>query len=401
MSHTSIKTAADLRQFVADLAGAPWIGFDTEFVSEHTYRPVLCLLQVVVDGQLAVIDCLSAGDLTPFWEAVSSPGHETIVHAGRGEVGFCLDAVDRPPAGLVDVQLAAALVGNEYPAGYGNLLTRFLGRKPKKGETRTDWRRRPLTAAQLEYALEDVRHLPDLRQAIGERLAATGREAWFTTEMVAWLADVLDSRSRPRWRRVSGISGLGQRELAIVREVWQWREEEAARRNWPPKRVLRDDLIVELAKRRSADPKKIADLRGMERGDLKRSLPELAGAIERALADPLAETLTPGRRDSSPQLTMIGQFLSSALTSLCRAEQVAASLVGTAEDVRALINYRLFGETDREGQPPALTLGWRADLVGHLLDDLLTGKTAIRIARPTSEQPLAFEPWPAGGANSA
>lgn len=398
MSHQFITTEPELSRFCASLRDAPWIGFDTEFVSEHTYRPVLCLLQVIGPGQLAIVDCLAVGNLLPFWELIAAPGHETIVHAGRGEVGFCLDAVGRPPEGLFDVQLAAALVATEYPAGYGNLLQRFLGRTPRKGETRTDWRRRPLSAAQLDYALEDVRHLPDLREAIGRQLAERGRTAWFETEMRSWLDEVEASRQRPRWRKVSGISGLGARELSIVREVWHWREDEAARRDWPPKRVLRDDLIVELARRRSADPKQITAVRGMERGDLRRFLPELSRRVEQALAAPLDELRGGPRRDASPQLNMIAQFLASALTSCCRAQQVAASLVGTAEDVRELINFRLFDETARDGQPPVLTQGWRAELVGQLLDDLLSGRVAIRIADPGGEQPLSFERWNSGPA---
>src|SRR5690606_7288273 len=129
--------------------------------------------------------------------------------------------------------------------------------------------------------------------------------------------------------------------LAILRELWYWREEEARRRNLPPKRVLRDDLLVELAKRGTADPKRIAAVRGLERGDLQRHLPKIAACIERALALPESQYPRHLRGSSLSQLTLIGQFLSTALGSICRTKQVAPSLVGTAQDVRELIAYRL------------------------------------------------------------
>ena len=132
VQHHDITTDEQLRQYCRKLAHAKTIAFDTEFVSEHTYRPVLCLIQVDADGELAAIDTMTVGDVTPFWEAIAAPGHETIVHAGRSEVEFCLLAIDRRPAQLLDVQLAAGLAGAEYPAGLGTLISKFLGRTPPK-----------------------------------------------------------------------------------------------------------------------------------------------------------------------------------------------------------------------------------------------------------------------------
>ncbi|HEV7225658.1 MAG TPA: HRDC domain-containing protein, partial [Pirellulales bacterium] len=163
------------------------------------------------------------------------------------------------------------------------------------------------------------------------------------------------------------------------------------RRDCPVRRVLRDDLIVELAKRRSADPKQIRAVRGMERGDLQRHVPAISKAIAESLQVPDEKCPETVRRDSSPQLAMLGQFLSSALSSICRAAEVAPSLVGTPNDVRDLIAYQLGEYESSDGEKPALAEGWRAKVVGQLLDDLLDGKVSIRIRDPRSEQPLAFE----------
>ena len=156
--------------------------------------------------------------------------------------------------------------------------------------------------------------------------------------------------------------------------------------------MLRDDLIIELAKRRSADPKQIRAVRGMERGDLQRAIPQLAEAVERALAVPDDQCPQPMQRDGPSQLTVLGQFLSSALGSICRSAELAPSIVGTASDVRDLVAYRLgLAEGNGDAEPPLLGRGWRAEVVGRLIDDLLEGKLAIRIRDPRADEPLGFE----------
>lgn len=389
MSYQHITSSGQFSEFVGQLAGVDTIAFDTEFVSEDTYRSDLCLIQVAAAGQLAVIDPLAVGDVAPFWEAISTGHHETIVHSGREELVFCLNATGRRPTRLFDIQIAAGLIGYEYPAGYGALLAKVLGERPQKGETRTDWRRRPLSRQQIEYALDDVRYLPAMRDRLTERLQAMGRLDWMQAEMAAWQNEVDTARSAERWRRVSGTNGLSARSLAIVRELWRWRDAEAARRDSPVRRVLRDDLIVELAKRRSADPRQIRAVRGMERGDLQRLLPKIADHIATALELPEEELPRTERRETPNQLNLLGQFLSSALTSICRSAEIAPSIVGTASDVRDLIAFRL-GYGDAE--PPVLARGWRAEVVGQLIDDLLAGRKSIRVADPKSDHPLVFEP---------
>lgn len=390
MAQQTITSDRDLRSFCDWLTGLPSIAFDTEFVSEDTYRPELCLIQVAADDRLVVIDPYEVSDTGCFWEALAQPGHETIVHAGREEISFCLEAVGKTPNNLFDVQLAAGLVGYEYPAGYSSLIGKLLGKTLHKRETRTDWRRRPLSAGQIDYALDDVRDLRALRDRLSERLAELDRRSWLEAETQTWLDDVSSARLRERWRKVTGSSNLSSRDLALVREIWRWREQEAQRRNCPVRRILRDDLIVELAKRRAAEPRQIKAVRGMERGDLQRLLPSLNDAIRKGLSVPDDECPKALRRESNPQLNMIAQFLASALSSLCRSAQVATSIVGTAQDVRDFIGYRL-GEND-DAELPILATGWREEVVGNLLDELLHGKVSIRIKDPRSDRPLAFEP---------
>jgi len=390
VQYHSITTASQLEEYCRGLARANSVAFDTEFVSEHTYRPVLCLVQVAAAGEMAAIDAVALQDLTPFWEAIVTGEHETIVHAGRSEMEFCLRAFGRWPARLFDVQIAAGLVGLEYPAGYNTIVAKLLGQKAHKHETRTDWRHRPLTARQIEYAMDDVRHLPALRDRLHQELEALGRLAWFHDEMAAWKAEVEEAQSKDRWRRVSGISGLDARTLAIVRELFLWRESEADRRNKPVRRVLRDDLIVEIARRQTADAKHILGIRGLDRGDLRRHVAQIAACVERGLAMPEPECPAHVRGEQTTKMSVLGQFLFAALGSICREARLAPNLVGGPNDIRDLILYRLSeGTSDR--RPPKLAQGWRAEFVGRLFDDLLAGNKAIRIGDPASDHPLVFE----------
>lgn len=387
-----VTTESQLGALVDRLAAHSHVAFDTEFVSEHTYRSQLCLIQVAAPDTLAVIDTLKVRELDPFWRLLTEPGRTTVVHAGREEMGFILQAIKARPSSLFDVQVAAGLVDHDYPAGYASIVRRFLNLPTNKGETRTDWRQRPLTPAQLEYALDDVRHLEKLWRKLEDKLTSSGRTAWMQDEMQSWQAEVEESFIRKRWRRVSGLSGLSRRELAMARELWHWRDSVAESRDMPPKRVLRDDLLVELCKRKSADERQISAIRGMQRSDLRHILRGLSEAIQRGLDLPDEEC--PGgekHRAPPPQLAVLGQFLATAVAGVCRQMHLAPALVGTSSDMRDLLAYKLgYWDADDE-RVPLLASGWRADVVGSLVDDLLSGKASLRIGDVRSHDPLVID----------
>ena len=386
-----ITTSDELAEFCHHLATADLIAFDTEFVSEDTFYPQLCLVQVATTKETVAIDAVALPDVAPLWDVLANGDHTTIVHAGREELRFSLRATETIPARLFDTQIAGGLVGTDFPASYGSLVSRFLRHRPDKGETRTDWRRRPLTDAQIRYALDDVRHLIPLYTTLSRRLEAMGRSEWLLSEMADWTEEIRTAENRPRWRRVSGVGGLPAKSMPIVRELWFWRQEEAKVRDIPPRRVLRDDLIIEIAKRRSADPERIRTIRGLYRGTVRRYLDDLASCVERGLSAPRESSKRDSSRDTPSQLSLLGQFLTPALTSICRKESLAASLVGTASDVRDLIAYRLEFPRSDEHSLPILASGWRAKVIGQLIEELLAGRTSIRIEDALSDHPLAFE----------
>src|SRR5262249_46780268 len=188
-----ITHAADLTTCLEHLAAAPVIGFDTEFVGEDAYRPELCLVQVATAERLFVIDPYAAGPLDAFWKLLLDPARTTVVHAGREEVRMCNFRAGAPPANVFDVQLAAGLVGLTYPIGYSGLVNELLGQRMTKGETLTDWRRRPLSPAQLRYAFDDVRFLLPLWKKLTDRLKHHKRLDWageeFATAVQKAVAD--------------------------------------------------------------------------------------------------------------------------------------------------------------------------------------------------------------------
>lgn len=389
MHAPTITSERDVEALGDRLVAAPLVGLDTEFVSEDTFHPELCLVQLITPTEAAVVDPQKV-DVRPLWYAISQTQGVVIWHAGREELNFLLRSVSSRPQRIFDVQIAAGFASNEYPAAYSSVVGKFLGQQPLKGEQRTDWRRRPLTDAQISYALEDVRYLIPLYEELTAILERTGRRGWFDEEMASWLDEIAAAQDRKDWRRVSGIGSLNWKSLAIVRELWHWRQEEARRLNQPPKRLLRDDLLVEIAKRKTENHEQILAIRGMQRNDLKRKVHELAACVRRGLESPLEPSTRTSQREPPSQLNLLGQFLTPALTTICRRAEIAASMVGTATDVRDLIAYRFnFGGATEE--QPLLLRGWRAELVGNLLDDLLLGKKSIRIRNPRHEDPLAFD----------
>ena len=247
---------------------------------------------------------------------LARPGHETIVHAGREELRFALHSLGKCPADLLDVQIAAGLIGDEYPAGYGSLIVQLLRVTTQKGETRTDWRRRPLSSQQIEYALDDVRYLIPLRVKLTERLANS-------VACPGWPAKWRHSRRKSSPAGLANVGGAARvcRDCRPARWPSPARYGAGARpsaaRDRPARLVLRDDLLVELARRRTAEYVNSA-LRGLERGELQRALPILAEHIEIALDLPENDFPRPERRDVPNQINLLGQFLSTALTSLCR-----------------------------------------------------------------------------------
>ncbi|GIW99797.1 MAG: ribonuclease D [Pirellulaceae bacterium] len=374
------------------LQAAPSIAYDTEFVAEDCYQPDLCLVQLATRERVFLIDPKAGFSLDAVWNLLSDPERRVIVHAGREEILFVYRATGGIIPQLFDVQVAVGMMGGEYPASYGKLLQRELGIRAPKGETRTNWRTRPLTRSQLNYAALDVYHLHALYDRLAEQLREAGRDTWLHDELLMRQQRLVETQKQEGWIRLSGVQALSPEGLSIARELWRWRERRAQQKNLPPRRVLRDDLIVELARRGVSDPKKIAHVRGLHHQGFKRFLPEIAQCIERGLtAAPPAEMPWQRGTPRSRHASLLQQFLSAAMAYLCRSHRIAPGIVGSSDDVGKLIGYWL-GDDGGEGpgqRPlPDLLKSWRGKLIGEPLERIFRGQQALRVGDPEAEMPL-------------
>jgi len=367
------------------------LGFDTEFVSEDSYRPELCLIQVKTQAGIAIIDPLMIDDLSCFWDLLHDPDRTIVVHAGREETLFSYRATEKQIPNLFDLQVAAGFLGMEYPASYAKLVHRVVGKNLDKEETRSDWRVRPLTRRQLEYAAQDVRDLLSIYEHFSQRLLKHGRLEWLLEETRSKQVELYEFESSENWHRVSGISALSGSHLSVARGLWNWRDQRAKEKNIPARRILRDDLLVELARRGSSDPKHLLSLRGMEFRNTRPLIPEIAKVIENSQKVPPPSWPKKYRYGKGQPPGMLTQFLSAAMAFICHHKHIAPMLVATADDLKDFVQYRLDPDSGAE-QLPELLRGWRADLVGHELDELLAGKLAIVLDNPKSQIPIKFIP---------
>ena len=381
-----VDSAEGLARCCAYLATQPTIGMDTEFVGEETYHPKLCLVQVSTPERLFLIDPFVAGPLDEFWKLMLDPTRVVVVHAGREEVRLCRQGIGQVPANFFDLQLAAGLVGMSYPLGHGTLVNQLLGIRLSKAETLTEWRRRPLTGDQIRYAYDDVRYLLRCHEKIAGRLEELGRSAWAREEFarLSTVASPEDPALEERWRKLKGISSFDRRKLALVRALYHWREDRAAEWNRPARTVVRDDLLVEIARRNPAKARDLQVVRGLP----SRDLDAIVAVVLEAKALPAEQYPAAfDREQDPPQLATIAGVVIAVFTDLCTRQQLASNLVASNNDLRILVRARLAGEPLPDDIP--LTTGWRAAHILPEVQAVLEGRRMVRIADLQAETPLA------------
>jgi ribonuclease D len=388
LTETIVDRPDRLTACLEHLRSVPVLGFDTEFVGEDSYRPELCLIQVATTEQLYLIDPYEFDSLDGFWELLLDPNRTAVVHAGREEVRMCQQAIGRPPAALFDLQIAAALVGSSYPIGYAALVNEVLGARAHKGETLTDWRRRPLSASQIKYAFDDVRYLLPIWHRLASQLDQLERTGWAVEEFSAFVnwAVAVDPTVE-KWRKLKGLGGMSRRELAVVRSVFEWREGVAGRVNRPSRFILRDDLIVEVARR---SPTRVEDLQAL-RGFPHREAEAVLEAVRRTVTLEVGDLPVAVEREfDPPHVATLSTLLGVVLAEWCARMRLAPSIVATSQDLKALVRARQPGGSPATAS--SLASGWRAMAVRPYLESILDGSAAIRITNPASPTPIAVEP---------
>jgi ribonuclease D len=391
MPERLITRQDEFNQLCEHLRDAAVVGFDTEFVAEYYYRPRLCLLQFSTSHRVAAVDPFEVPDLSAWWSLMADDQTTIIVHGGREEIRFCYHNSGLHPRRLIDVQVAEGLLSRGFPLSYGSLVQRALGHTVHDHETRTDWRRRPLTREQVSYALDDVQHLLLIWDRQREQLERRGRLEWAEAEFARCVDEATRERDGEHWRRLPGVQKLNRRALAAAREIFRWRERAAAERDKPPRSVLRDDLVVEIAKRHPKTRQDVTAIRDMTRRDYLRIVDDLLDCVR--TAHELPDDQLPEKYRAPPavaQNEVLGKMLGIALAQACGELGVSTSLVGTSTDLQDLVRWHVVEK--KSGPPPRLMLGWREEVCGDLLSDVLDGKVAFRIVDPESDAPLRFEP---------
>ncbi|HEY2660781.1 MAG TPA: ribonuclease D [Caulobacteraceae bacterium] len=369
---TPITTTAQLQAFCDRIASDPFIAVDTEFMRETTYWPKLCLVQVAGPSAAANIDPLAEGiDLAPLLALLADPKIDKVFHAARQdvEIFYNLGVIPRP---LFDTQIASMAAGFGEQIAYDALVRQMLRIDLDKSSRFTDWARRPLSDAQMEYALADVTHLAALYPMLRERLETAGRLPWVTEEMAS-LTDPANYDTEPEnaWRRLKPRKH-SVKYLAVFRAVAAWRERTAQTRDQPRGRIIKDDVIDEIAAQAPTDAEGLNRLRSLQKGFAgSRFGPELIEVIRAALKDPegYAPQIERNNTPPNPASGAIVELLKVLLKARAEDAGVASKLIATVSDLEKIAN-------DDNADTQALH-GWRLEAFGEDALKLKRGELAL------------------------
>jgi ribonuclease D len=357
-----IDTPAALDALCAELKGQPWIAVDTEFMRERTYYPELCLVQVATDDAVACIDTLALSSLAPLLEVLLDTATVKVFHAARQDLEIFFHLAGKVPHPVFDTQVAARFLGLPDQAGYGAVVQSLLGITLDKSHARTDWARRPLPPAALEYAADDVRHLRTLYHRMQSELAARGRAGWADPELKA-LVDEKLYRPDPEgaWNRIRGIQRLKPKAMTAAKALAAWRERVAMAENRPRQWILKDEAIMDLALHPPADLTALTAVRGVGDGLAKRHGAELLKLLA-------AGGAPEERRKPETPLGTRQEALVDALVALVRLKAAAGDVSAASLATRAELERLVRGEREL----PVLK-DWRLAMAGQALLDFLAG----------------------------
>jgi len=369
---TPITTTAELAEFCGRLYGEPFVAVDTEFMRETTYWPKLCLIQAASPAAHAVIDPLAEDiDLTPFLEILRNEAIDKVFHAARQDVEI-FNNLGAMPSPLFDTQIASMAAGFGEQIAYDALVRQMLKVEVDKSSRFTDWARRPLSEAQLTYALGDVTHLAALYPVLRGRLERAGRLGWVMEEMAAMADPALyDVDPENAWKRLKPRRH-SVKYLAVFRAVAAWRERTAQTRDQPRGRILKDEAIDELAAQAPVDVDGLNRLRSVPKGFAgSRFGPELLDAIRTALRDPegYAPVIERNGGPSSPAAGAVVELLKVLLKARAEDAGVASKLIATVSDLEKIAN-------DDRADTAALH-GWRREAFGEDALKLKRGELAL------------------------
>ena len=358
------------------------IALDTEFMSEGRYFARLCLVQFAAegaDGQIltATVDPLSGDEPGPMLPVLSDPGVEVVVHAGRQDLGLLQREWRARTTNVFDTQIAAALTSTSQQSSYQFLVGNLLGRSLRKSESFTRWDQRPLTPQQLAYARQDVEHLLPIAAALRKRLETNGRLEWARAECRLLETAVAEERDpEEQFRRLAAGTDMSSLEAAVARELVFWRDETAREQDRPVRSVIPDRLVTQLARRRPASLDALKQERGVGEGVWRRYGNQIVATLRKGeQATPVK--LAP-RPEQPPWFAPLTSLCEALVRARCEEQQVAKEIVATRDEIGEVVLETVQG---RPEPPNRLLSGWRREMVGEEVLELLRGERSLRVGQ--------------------
>jgi ribonuclease D len=382
LSSGALTDGANLNEIAQAASASGRIALDTEFMGEGRYRTLLCLIQLAVpDGaggeRIGLVDPLAEDlDGTPLADVLADPHIQVVVHAGRQDIALMRRRLGTDVRNVFDTQVAAGFAGMAAQASYDTLLSELLRVRVAKSASFTRWDARPLSTEQLAYAREDVLHLLELAGALERRLVELGRLEWAREECepLCRSSDVRDLDTV--FARLPRVRGLGATAQMIARELVRWREELAAAQDQPVQRILADAALVEIAKRKPSSPAKLEQIRGVNPGNLRRRGADLLDAVRRGAELPPLERAEDARPPTSdPDDAPLVALAEALVRARAREAGLAYELLASRADLQAIVGV---GRSGEEADVRTLR-GWRRELVGGELLELLGGRVSLSV----------------------
>jgi ribonuclease D len=370
-----IATTSELADACRRMAGYPFVTVDTEFLRETTYYPLLCVAQIASPDEAFVIDALAPGiDLAPFFALMADDKIMKVFHAARQDIEIVWHAAELIPRPIFDTQVAAMVLGYGDSISYDQLVQRITGDALDKSHRFTDWTRRPLSEAQLRYAISDVTHLRDVYLALVEDLKRRDRANWVEDEMrVLTSPETYRMEPENAWQRLK-TRVRKPKELAVLIEVAAWREREAQSRDVPRSRVLKDEVIGDIAVQAPTTTERLKSLRSLPKGfERSRWGEAIVAAVSRGLERDMKTLPLHTRTQAAANGAAIVELLKVLLRMISESHHVAAKVIATVDDLERIA-------ADDGADVPALT-GWRRELFGEKALALKHGKLALAIEK--------------------
>ena len=369
-----INTDAALHDFCQKIQHCQWLTVDTEFLREKTYYPRLCLIQIASADHIACIDPLAIDDLSPLMSVLYQPDMTLVFHAARQDLELLYQQQGALPATVFDTQIAATLLGYGEQIGYGQLVQQCLGIQLDKAYARTDWSQRPLDKAQLSYAADDVRYLRDVYSYLLAQLHQYQRQHWLADEF-AQLVNIKHYTAAPHeaWRKVKGMGKLKGQALAILQQLAAWREQHAMTTNRPKRWLLKDEVLLDLARIAPTQLTAMTKIRGIEKGTLNRHGQTLLTLIQQAKASPPTDwpKIKQTKALNARQDAVIDIML-TLVKHYCIQHHVSPNAVTSRKELE---KFLLNDDSTR------LSQGWRHELVGQHLTAFLDGQLTLSANR--------------------